>query len=173
MATTFIIEDGTGISNANALISVAAADQIIENFGASSTWSEATDTAKENGIREATRYMDHHYQWQADRSYEGQALSWPRSWVLAFGEYVDASEIPERVKQACAFLAQTVLGGTALLQNTDSESLVKRTKVVIGPITDEKEYIGGDEPGAVYQVADRLVDPYVLKGRNSTDLHRA
>lgn len=174
MATTFVVEDGTGLSTANALISVAEADQIIENYGDDSTWSGSTDSVKQNAIREATRYMNVHYIWKGYRTVDGQALQWPREWVYDDEDvYVDNDTIPEKVKEACAYLALQVVSGETLLEDFTNAAKVKRTKEVIGPLAEEIVYVHGEDPGTDYQTADQLVSPYTEGGSVTTHLHRA
>lgn len=180
MAATFIVEDGSGKSNANALITVAEADQVMENYSSSTDWSGVTGTeeekqaAKENAIREATRFMNIHYQWKGYRTYLEQALQWPRAWCYDDeGNYVDANTIPEKVKEACAYLALKVAGGRSLLEDLESAQKVKRTKDVIGPLTEEIEYAGtGEEPGVDWQVADKLVAPYIERKYYLSEIYR-
>lgn len=180
MTATFIVEDGSGLSNANALITVDEADQIMENYSSSADWSGVTGTepekqaAKENCIREATRFMNIHYQWEGYRTYLEQALQWPRAWCYDDeGNYVDANTIPEKVKEACSYLSLKVAEGKNLLEDLENAQKIKRTKDVIGPLTEEIEYAGtGEEPGVDWQVADKLVAPYIERKANMTDLHR-
>lgn len=180
MAATFIVEDGTGKSNANALISVAEADQIMENYSSSVDWSGVTGTeeekeaAKENAIREATRFMNVHYSWKGYRTYLGQALQWPRAWCYDDeGTYVDTNTIPEKVKEACAYLALKVAGGNNLLEDLENAQKVKRTKDVIGPLTEEIEYTGtGESPGVDWQIADKLVYSYIERKGFTSNLYR-
>jgi len=173
MATTFIVEDGTGKSDANALINVAGADQIVENYGNSSDWSDALNPAKENAIRTATRYMCLHYRWKGYRAVTGQALQWPRIWVDDDeGVAVDIDIVPEKVKEACAYLALLVIQGTTLLEDLANSAKVKKTKDVLGPITEEIEYVHGEAPGTDFQTADMLVAPYTEGRYSVTDLSR-
>ena len=173
MATTFIIEDGSGKSDANALISINEADQITENYGNSSDWSGALQAIKENAIRETTRYLCVYYQWKGWRVYTTQALQWPRQWCYDDeGNYVDIDVIPEKIKEACAYLALKVVEGKILLEDFENAAKVKRTKDVIGPLTEEIEYVIGEEPGTDWQVADQLVAPYIETKVNTTDLFR-
>lgn len=168
MATTFVVEDGSGLSNSNALISVSEADQITENYGNDSDWSGATNDDKEDAIRQATRYMNYHYKWNGYKSVDTQACQWPRIYIYDEDDYaIDSDVIPDRVKEACAYLALKVVKGDTLLPDFDDESKVKREKKVIGPLTTEKEYVLGESPDKSYTVADRLVAPFVVAG--STD----
>lgn len=182
MTATFIVETGAGLSNANALITVKEADQIMENYSSSADWHGLSGTptedekkaVKENAIREATRFMNVHYQWKGYRTYLSQALFEPRTWCYDDeGNYVDANTIPEKIKEACAYLSLKVAEGKNLLEDLENAQKVKRTKDVIGPLTEEIEYVGtGEEPGIDWQVADKLVAPYIERGGFLTTLYR-
>lgn len=172
----FTVETGSVVANANALVSVADADQIIANYGDSSDWSGASQADKENAIREATRYLNLHYIWYGYKVDEDQTCQWPRySMYDEDGNSVSWEIVPERVKEACAHLALQVIDGDTLLEDFQNESKVKRTKDVIGPITEEREYADpGESPEKTYQIADRFVAPFVLTGSYfGTDLERA
>lgn len=175
MAATFVVETGEGLSTANSLMSVADATQIIENYGNSTDWSGATTAAKEAALREATRYLDLHYSWAGYRREVDQALQWPRYETYdEDGNLMDSDAVPVKVKEACAYLALKSVEGDTLLEDFANESKVKKTKDVVGPITEEREYIVGEDPDKTYQTVDMLVDPFVY-GESSgvTDIERA
>lgn len=175
MDPIFTVEDGSGYENSNALLTVEEADQIMMNYGNSSVWSDAEDSEKENAIREATRYIDAAYSWKGYKVYADQALQWPRYECYDEDDnYVDYEMIPEKIKEACAYLALKVMEGVSLLEDVESTERVKRTKDVIGPLTEEIEYVDGDVPGKEFQIADRLVRPFVINagGLLTTDLDR-
>ena len=174
MATTFIVEDGSGYENSNAFLTVEEADQIIENYGNSAVWSAALKTKKEDAIRQATRYMNTAYRWKGYKVYVDQNLQFPRYECYDEDDnYVDHETIPEKVKEACAYLALKVVEGVILLEDVESTERIKRTKDVIGPLTEEIEYVNGDVPGREFQIADRLVSPFVTSnGLLTTDLER-
>jgi len=174
MAATFIIETGEGHEDSNALLSVEEADQIAENYGDSPAWYAASDDKKENAIREATRYMDTAYPWKGHKTNTDQALQWPRAECYDEDDnYVDSESIPNKIKEACAYLALKVIEGTILLEDIESSDRVKRTRDVVGPLSEEIEYVGGDVPGKEFQIADRLVSPFIAGGESFTvDLER-
>ena len=176
MTAIFTVEDGSGIDDANALVSVADADQIMENYGNSSDWSGASQAEKEMAIREATRYLNFHYVWDGYKVYEDQTCQWPRYEIYDEDDnYIDEDIVPERVKEACAYLAlQSILGDT-LLEDHENESKVKKTKDVVGPLTEEREYVIGENPGKSYQIVDKLLSSFIINGEafNATDLERA
>ena len=102
----FVVEDGTGLNNANALIDVAFADNYHSDRGRAS-WAAFNTTKKQQCIIAATDYIEKRF----GRKFKGsktfplqQALYWPR-----FNVYDDdrnlicmASEIPLRLKMATA-----------------------------------------------------------------------
>lgn len=164
MAAIFTVEDGTGLSTANALISVAEADQIMENYGDPINWSGATQVNKEAAIRMATRYLNLHYTWYGYKVDIDQALQWPRYSVYdEDANSIAYNEIPVRVKEACAYLALKSIEGDTLLEDFANESKVKKTKDVVGPLTEEREYVQGEDPEKMYQTADQLVYPFVYE----------
>lgn len=170
MATTFIVEDGSGVDNANAYLEVTEADQIIENYGNPSDWSSASTAEKQNAIREATRYLDLNYTWDGYKVYEDQVLQWPRYEMYDEDDnYMAEDEVPLRVRQACAYLASKVVAGDTLIKDQQDEGAVKRTKDVIGPLTKEREYVVGENPEKSYKIPDKLVDPFVLDGNSWTE----
>ena len=174
MAATFIVEDGSGKSDANALITEVEADQIMENYGNSTDWSGAVQALKENAIREATRFMNIVYEWKGYRVYATQSLQWPREEMYDDEEtYIENDVIPNKIKEACAYLALKVIGGSNLLEDLENASNVKRTKDVIGPLTEEIEFVdGGEQAGVNWQIADKLVKPYLSEKYFLTDLYR-
>lgn len=175
MATTFVVEDGSVVSGANALVSVADADQFAENYGNPSSWSNASTPEKENAIRLATRYLNFHYIWDGFKYDVDQTCQWPRTNMTdEDGNDIDFDIVHEQVKEACAYLAVKVMDGDTLLEDFDNESKVKKSKDVVGPITEEREYAHeGESPEKTYQVVDILVATFILEGTTyGTDLVR-
>lgn len=175
MSTTFIVETGTGLSNANAFITIAEADQIMENYGNSTDWSNSTEAQKQNAIREATRYLNLQYAFDGYKTLSTQALQFPRIYIYdEDGNAIDSNVLPERLKESCAYLALQERGGDTLLEDFDNESKVKKTKDVVGPLTEEREYVHGEDPDKTYRIVDKLVFPYLLNQLYSqTDIERS
>lgn len=163
MAATFTVETGSALAAANSLVSVADADQIDENFTSSSAWVAATDEEKQNALREATRYLNYYYQWAGWKVDEDQGCKWPRYQIYdEDGNAVDSDIVPQRVKEATTYLAvKIVADGDTLLPDFTNISQIKKSKEVVGPLTDEKEYVTGESPNKTYTVADQLVAPYL------------
>ena len=107
---SLIVEDGTGLANAESLCSVADADTIHAARG-NTAWAVFTTPQKEQRLRKGTEYMTGRYSllWAGYRKTATQALDFPRECVpivgLRFIQYYDNGTVPNEVKQACALLA--------------------------------------------------------------------
>lgn len=115
-----IVEDGTGMANAESLLSVADADAYHTAMG-NAAWGAATTAQKEAALRRATQYLDARYQWQGDPLTATQALSWPRegvSWPV------------KRVQDACAELALRAVALGGLYTDQDAAAIKQES---IGP----------------------------------------
>lgn len=145
MAATFVVEDGTGLTNANSYLSEADADQYHENYGNPSSWSSATTSDKENALREATRYLDYAYvnRWRGFRGEKDQALDWPRRSVVDISGWTrDSDSVPQEVKDATAIAALTVIDGDTLLPKVSAADRgVIKEAVQVGPIRESKTYL--------------------------------
>lgn len=99
------VEDGTGLSNADALASLAYVDAYHLARG-NSTWT-GTDAAKEEAIRRASEFLTNSYRWKGyPVNGRDQAQAWPRTYVEdAQGYSVPSDEVPAEVQKACAEIA--------------------------------------------------------------------
>ena len=156
MAATFTLEDGTGVVDANAYVSVATVTQYAEDYlEASSEWTALPQATQERLIRVATRYLDAQFgtAWLGTRANETQALDWPRSGVYdRSGFYLASTALPSALERACC---QFIIEATAddLLPNLDSAGRVKRFREKMGAFDEETEYESGFAEGKVYQLA--------------------
>lgn len=159
-----IVEDGSGLSNAESFISVADADTYFTNRGNASWDAISTEAEKEVALRKATDYMEQTYRsrWVGVRVSATQALSWPRLDVEVDGFPVDGDVVPVEVERACAELALRA-HSAALLADVD-----KTTPQVIREKLDVMEVQYSDNssaPGYIqYSAVDRMLAPYLPEG---------
>lgn len=138
---TLTVEDGTGLANADALISVDYADTYHDNRG-NSTWvstSSPADEDKEQAIRRASAFLRDSFKWQGyPISGRSQAMAWPRSGVVDGNGYTVAADgVPDEIQRACAELAlRELVTPGALNPDVTLSDTIKREK--IGPL--EFEY---------------------------------
>ena len=158
------VEDGTGVTDADAYISLADAEALyLKREG--TAWA-GTDEAKEAAIIRATAYVDSLKFVGQPVNGRSQSLAWPRKNAHdRDGEEIEQTELPYEVETATGILSfielQTPGALTPEVLRTD---LVKREKV--GPI--EQEYIGN--PGSIewsrtfVTAAMDLLKPLIMNG---------
>lgn len=167
---TLIVEDGTGLPEADSYASVDFADAYHAARG-NTVWADYDTTeVKEPALRKATDYMVQMYRerWQGYRLLIDQALDWPRTDVVVYPFALASDIVPAEVAQACVRLALLIAGGAELTPPT--ERVVIREKV--GPL--ETEYAPGYPAHTVYRDIDALLQPFLSGGgsRGSVSLVR-
>ena len=106
MAITIVVEDGTGLSNANSYISLADADAYFTNRLGASAWYVASQEVKAQGLITASRLLDQEVIWRGDLAVTTSALRWPRNYVYnGEGVLLDNDSVPTAVKNATCELA--------------------------------------------------------------------
>ena len=116
---TLIVEDGTGLPNAESYASVSFADDYHAKRG-NAAWAGLVDASKEAFLRRGTEYIDAVYTFKGHRLTDTQALAWPR----------DVEGVPLAVQRATAELALRSINGDLM---PDSGPQVKSETV--GPIS--------------------------------------
>ena len=176
MAATFVVEDGTGKSNADSYISVADADQYFENHNNPSDWTGATQSEKEMALRNATQYLDSYYgaRWRGRKKLleEDQSLDWPRYEAYDDNDrWIDSETLPAKLLEATAESGLRDITETdGLLPDIDEPGTVKKYSVQVGPIKEATEWQGGKKDYKRFRLIDYLVRGLTLP---STELQRA
>lgn len=156
-----IVEDGTGLPNAESYISLLEADDYHADRG-NSDWINLTGEKKEIALRKATDYLIQEYRnrWKGQRSFLGQALDWPRSGVaIDEGFNVDYNVIPKDVKNACA-----ELGLRASIQALVKDQGQRVVSESVGPI--RVVYDRYSPVQTRYMQISKMLSPY-LNGNSS------
>lgn len=135
------VEDGTGLADADAFVSLEDCDTYCTAHGLTAWTGEPSSPAdlKEAAIRRATAYLSNSFTWKGSRlNGRAQALAWPRSDVEdEEGETVASDEVPVEVVSACCEIASRELATPGFMTpDVTLTDRVKREK--IGPI--ETEY---------------------------------
>lgn len=111
---TVTITATAGSTTANSYLTVAAADDLADDYLGTLKWTTASADNKGRALIMATRYLDQ-LQWVGSRASTTQALAWPRADAVC-GEWSFANTvIPEPIKQACFDLAEALLATPTLL----------------------------------------------------------
>lgn len=134
-----IVEDGSGLPDAEAYISVADADAYHHARG-NVAWAALTTEAKEAALRLGADYMGAVYgpKWCGKRLTDTQALDWPRT---------GREGVPEAVRRANAELAVRASAGPLL---ADQGPAVKQETV--GPLS--VTYADGARQSTRYAAVD-------------------
>src|SRR3990167_1017081 len=158
-----VVEDGTGLANANSYISVADADTYFADRN-NTDWDNVEE--KEAALILATDYMVSMYRlrWKGYKVLTTQALDWPRYEVdkpdsnYACRAFYESNEIPIEIKRACAELAlrSVVTGG--LTPDVSSDDQLSSVKV--GPI--ELSYKEGSSPVKTFRQVSAILAPFIV-----------
>lgn len=123
---TIIVEDGTGLENADSFASVAEADAYCVLRGLAD-WALLTTAAKEAALVNATEYLSDAFDWVGERTTDTQALAWPR--VAAYSGQRVPAEVPNKVKAATIRVANLVgTAGTSLFASVAAGDTLRRVK---------------------------------------------
>lgn len=164
---SIVVEDGSGVANAESYISVAGADTRLAALGMTN-WADLTTTEKEQALRRATSFIEGAYRdrWKGTRLLRAQSLSWPRYGVVVDGFPVESTVVPVDVANATAELAFRAAAGDL---NADQTRGIVREKV--GPL--ETEYDRYAPQATQYRSIDAMLAPYLSGGGGMARLVRA
>jgi hypothetical protein len=174
---SLIVEEGNGLSDADAYISLAFCTAYNSSIGETG-WavdleSPTSVAAAEVAIRKATKYLDLKYgkNYTGVRYSSSQALQWPRSSAYTSDGYYIGAIIPACIKEACAEVARRILTGTEVFPDLTNSILSKKESV--GPISVEYAEIplGSVKESSmpVFPIVDKLmVGSYGVCGSDGT-----
>lgn len=126
---SLVVEDGTGLSDANSYCNLDYALEYCVMKGYSNWQTLSEDMQKVYLIR-GTEFVDNFYNWKGRRGRASQSLSFPRI-DLYDEDHYQIHGIPDKLKKACieaAFLNASS-GSDTLFTTKDENGAVKRQKV--------------------------------------------
>jgi hypothetical protein len=176
-----VVEDGTGYTNSDSLISVADASTYLLKVFPSGTWAAASAEDKGAALRQATMdWFEGQFQgaWRGQVSVQDQFLSVPRMGLFDDeGRTYDSNEIPERMRQAVALVANDILvnSKTVLPTGVNKTATVTEETSRIGTMSKTVRWSDKGNPSdstlTVYRKADALVYTFVTPdGTNQVTL---
>lgn len=155
MAIEIIVEDGSGVTNANSFVNVEDARAYAEARG---TELPADDDEVASMLIRASDYLEaQECRYQGKRTSSSQALAWPRTGVLLNCDALPSNVIPKSLIAAQVQLAMAINAGFDLQPNVSPQDYVTREKV--GPI--ETEYADPTKVGIMptFSAANALLAP--------------
>lgn len=99
MMTDIIVEDGSGVPNANAYTTVSGVDEYCSMFGYSS-WTSASTDVKKTSMFRAKRYLDG-FSWKGNKVERTQSSAFPRENLVDDEGFEIATDVvPQEVVDA-------------------------------------------------------------------------
>jgi len=163
----FIVEDGTGVADANSYVTVEFADSYFADRG-NEVWDAITDDAdKEKLLVRATDYVEKIF----GRRFIGEMtdMTYPLSWPRTYADPYAVDAIPLLLKKAVCEYALRANDGPLMPDpavDATGFSMVT-TRKAVGPIEKEFRVAGGaGRPQLVrsYPEADALIAPLLVPG---------
>ena len=162
-----ILEDGSGVTGANAYADRTFADAYFSDRG-HAAWT-GTDDEKDIALIKATDYIQQRFQggWLGDKVNHSYPLCWPRQNVddgkgrLRF----DYNEIPTELKKATAEYALRALTTELITDPTTNGLEVVEESKEVGPIKTKKKY------SQMGRSKSSLVRDSIFKEYPTADMH--
>ena len=153
-----IVENGTGIENADSYVSILEIDQYAEAFG-NTAWLALGTPAKEINARKATRFLDNNYPWPGTPKFPIQSLFFPATGVEVRGSAVYG--VPRQIKNAACELA--LISQTKDLTSTaTSKSLIEK-RIKAGDFEKTEKYSSATSDNA-FAAVEMIIAP-LLSGK--------
>lgn len=152
---TFVVEDGTGLPNANSYVSVGEADDILVTNIHNTAWAALDDPDKEKLLAWATRLVDTKATWYGHKAYSTSALRWPRKGVTS-KDCVEIlpNEIPENLKEAIAEMARYLVENDRTVEQ--SRDGLESLRVDVIDMKFDKNYRLTQLPTLIWQIVSDL-----------------
>lgn len=117
---SIIVEDGSGISNANSYVSLVDARGVLNLLGQD---LNANDTTAEQEILNGMNYIESFRErYQGLKTNNNQSLQWPRLGVLIDNVPIDSDVIPQDLINGQVFAAYEFSQGNVLQPTVDGRS---------------------------------------------------
>lgn len=152
---TLIVEDGTGLPNAESYLSVT--DYKAYCAARKYDLTNIADDDIEAALRKATDYIDGRYRFRDVKLSVSQALSFPRTASAVDYDGQVIPPVPRRLQHSTAELAFEAKDGSDLLPTVERGGAIKSE--TIGPLS--TTYMDSATPGPGYLKIDNFLRPYI------------
>jgi hypothetical protein len=170
MASTLVVEDGTGVENATSYVSLTNADAYHTKYD-NTSWS-GSDSDKDVALTIASRAIDLLYgdKYLSTRKQNtSQAFLFPRyAFYDKHYKLVSSDEIPQCLQDAVCELALKYLEGGEVYPVVNVNQYIKQQSVSVGELSVSTTYgqMAPAESFSEFRKIDLLLFP-ILKGQNS------
>lgn len=167
----FVVEDGTGLADANSYLSVADFTSYHDDRGTDTSAYETEDL--ETALVRATDFVERTYglRFKGYPTNTEQRLHFPASSICdRFGREVDPDAIPGALQNAIAEYALRALTQSLDVDPVYSEAdqKITKTRKKVGPLEVETEYDEGSSSIVItrrYPAADKYLRPLLVGSR--------
>jgi hypothetical protein len=157
-----IVEDGSGLTNAQAMTSVAEANRYFAARGE----AEPPVATMEAALVRGWQYIENAYRgrWKGRKVWELQALAWPRQGVIDEEDFeIQPNVVPKLVKDANCHAALLHIQGVDLVVGASATTTLTREINKVGDVSSEKEYAtAASQRDSVFLVIDGFLSGLVL-----------
>lgn len=174
-----VVEDGTGLSNANAYVS----ESFVDTFHAdrnNTSWADATSPEKQAAIIRASEYIDKRFgrRFRGFRKLKEQALEWPR--LSSFDDdgflFSGTDDLPRQLEKAAAeYSLRAFLCGVLApdpippvpkqsLESGETDRTDEAGTVITGEVTRKKERVGPIEEETWYETTSQVLGKNLAAG---------
>lgn len=142
-----VVEDGTGIDNADSFVTLEATDAFWTARN-NAEWSGASPQAKEAALRAAADYLAFAFDWPGQPRSSTQSLCWPRSSAYdRTGDPLPNDEVPVPIQRACFILAREALTVDLLREVSPDDIVTEESVAISGAVTESRKYDRGYRRG--------------------------
>jgi hypothetical protein len=119
-----------GSPTADSYATLAEGDAYFDAHLYSSGWTATLDPTQERALKTATRLLDSYFKWLGVRTYEDQALGFPREGLFRDTTIaVDSTTIPPEIRNATVEFAQWLIANNPYAENEITVQGITELKV--------------------------------------------
>lgn len=160
VTVTYVVEDGSGKSDANSYATIAEADAYMNDYkNLPAEWDTSTEVQKQVAMIRGTQYIEDlaRGRFKGVQTSEDQALQYPRDGVINESGYsIDHDEIPVQLKFSVFESALRVRQGTSLVPDDTTGGGVKKELVEVGTVKIANEFFVSKTLPVFYEVTRKL-----------------
>lgn len=173
-SATLVVEDGTGLSDANTYIDLNTANTYLEDNPYVTVWTDSSDDIKTWALLTATRLIDTYMSFIGSKTSTTQALEWPRTGGTNKCSNLEVANtfIPQSLRFAVVELAVDLLTSDKTRVSATDQSMISSIKLDVISIqydTPMKSGLPFETPNVISENIKAMLRCYgsVAAGRSS------
>lgn len=156
----FIVEDGTGLEDADSYCEVDFATEYFTDYGLSTEWTAALTATRQQALRVASEYLDQTFQdrligYQLNPGVQAleipRSMAWSKHGVLIEGVPIDVQ------KATCEVARRWLIDPNDLLPDEAAASNVQSKSLAVGPLRFDKSFSGSATTQKSFPIVEKLM----------------